>query len=351
MTDKMEQAFLDGIHPALTRDAHAASVLRSPPSPSPDDPDHDGAHSDDGDRDASGPTRLNGPPAPPPLRETTNARTAASRRRGEESRNTGVKGVRADYAEAMARQQQPSPPQRLAHSLERQLRLNNQDDDDDDDDDNDELALLRRKRLAELQGSGERRANGHGDGSRRLFGHLCEVGIEGFVAAVEDEDPETAVVVHLYEPEVALCALLNSHFTTLARLHPRTKFLRAQASELDFMQPGSDDRTSRDRLLHDNDGGGDNATLPTVLVYRAGELETTWVRFDFELPGGQIARGAQGTRQVEEVLYNAGVISSVGLASPAGTDGVVRASERTTIRSSAPADPGLEDGDDDEYDM
>ena len=47
----------------------------------------------------------------------------------------------------------------------------------------------------------------------------------------------------------------------------------------------------------------DNATLPTVLVYRAGELETTWIRFDFELPGGQLAQGEQGKRHVEEVLY------------------------------------------------
>lgn len=115
-----------------------------------------------------------------------------------------------------------------------------------------------------------------------------------------------ALIIDIYtegaptSQEVALCALLNSHLTALARLHPRTKFLRAQASELDFMQPSN--RGGRD-LLRDDAGDTDNATLPTVLVYRAGELETTWVRFDFELPGGQIARGEQGTRQVEEVLY------------------------------------------------
>lgn len=191
MTDKMEQAFLDGTHPALTRDAQAATqaatTLREQPLASEQE-DHHSQHSDDG-----GEQDTPAPPPQPPLRETTNARTQpsqpAARRRGEESRNTGVKGVKADYAEAMARQQQQQQPQ-LARSLERNLKLN--------DEEEDELALMRRKRLAELQGSGERRAAaGH---AARSFGHLSEVGMEGFVAAVEDEDPETAVVVHLYEP-------------------------------------------------------------------------------------------------------------------------------------------------------
>ena len=192
MTDKMEQAFLDGTHPALTRDAQAASTLREQPLASEQEDNHSQpSHDDDGGaQDTAAATPA--PPPQPPLRETTTARTQpsqpAARRRGEESRNTGVKGVKADYAEAMARQQQQQP--QLARSLERNLKLN--------DDEEDELALVRRKRLAELQGSGERRAAaGH---AARLFGHLSEVGMEGFVAAVEDEDPETAVVIHLYEP-------------------------------------------------------------------------------------------------------------------------------------------------------
>lgn len=191
MTDKMEQAFLDGTHPALTRDAQAATTLRQQPLASEHEDNHS-QHSDDaGEQDTAPPP----PPPQPPLRETTNARTQpsqpAARRRGEESRNTGVKGVKADYAEAMARQQQQQQPQ-LARSLERNLKLN-------DDEEEDELARVRRKRLAELQGSGERRAAATA-GNARSFGHLSEVGVEGFVTAVEDEDPETAVVVHLYEP-------------------------------------------------------------------------------------------------------------------------------------------------------
>jgi len=45
----------------------------------------------------------------------------------------------------------------------------------------------------------------------------------------------------------------------------------------------------------------EDETLPTVLVYRGGELETTWVRFDLELEGGGFdARDAR--EQVERIL-------------------------------------------------
>jgi len=77
-----------------------------------------------------------------------------------------------------------------------------------------------------------------------------------------------------------LCALLNSHLAALARVYPATKFLRAQASEVDFMSSDLD-----------------ADTLPTVLVYRRGELETTWIRFDLELEGAVLRDGERGRKQ------------------------------------------------------
>jgi hypothetical protein len=70
---------------------------------------------------------------------------------------------------------------------------------DKEEEEDDELAELRRKRLQELQmqGSGERR--GSDALGNRVFGHLREVGVEGYVNAVEEEDEDVAVVVHLYE--------------------------------------------------------------------------------------------------------------------------------------------------------
>jgi hypothetical protein len=56
--------------------------------------------------------------------------------------------------------------------------------------------------------------------------------------------------------------VLNQHLSSIARAYPRTKFIRALATEVDFAADAEED------------------TLPTVLVYRGGELETTLVRVD-----------------------------------------------------------------------
>ncbi|GAA5931606.1 hypothetical protein JCM3775_006900 [Rhodotorula graminis] len=324
-TDAMEQAFLDGTHPALTRDADAAAVLRSnsptrsrSPSPAPSSSSRD----DNGDDD-DGP-RFSAVDPDPPTGGTPPPRQAGGGRRGA-SKNTGVKGVREDYREHLAQQQQQQrqgADAMLAKQTQRKMVIslaadaNSRDEADGDDD---ELAALRRRRLAELQGSAERTGRNGG----RTFGHLREVGMEQFVQAVEDEADETAVVVHLYEPELALCALLNSHLAALARVYPATKFVRAQASEVDFMSSDLD-----------------ADTLPTVLVYRRGELETTWIRFDLDLEGAVLRDGERGRKQVEEMLSNAGAIAgSPHAPSPYASFGSLRGNGRA----------GAADDDDDEW--
>ncbi|GAA5844721.1 hypothetical protein JCM9279_002895 [Rhodotorula babjevae] len=290
-TDAMEQAFLDGTHPALTRDADAAALLRSnsptrsrSPSPAPSSSSRDDNGDDDGD---DGP-RFSAVDPDPPTGGTAPPRQAGGGRRGA-SRNTGVKGVREDYREHLAQQQRQGADAMLAKHTQRKMVISLAGDGGARDEaDGDELEALRRRRLAELQGSAERT----GRSGVRTFGHLMEVGMEQYVQAVEDEADETAVIVHLYEPELALCALLNSHLAALARIYPATKFLRAQASEVDFMSSDLD-----------------ADTLPTVLVYRRGELETTWIRFDLELEGAVLRDGEHGRKQVEEMLSNAGAIA------------------------------------------
>ncbi|BGP40718.1 hypothetical protein JCM10449v2_004680 [Rhodotorula kratochvilovae] len=281
-TDAMEQAFLDGTHPALSRNADAAAALRSTspvrsrsPSPAPSASSSRDDNGDDSDADAP---RFSAVDPEPPTGGAAPARAAGGGRRGE-SRNTGVKGVRADYREHMAQQREQGAADMLAQQAQRKMVISLADDARDADED-DELDALRRRRIAEMKGSGERVVRGG-----RTFGHLREVGMEQFVQAVEDEADETAVVVHLFEPEIALCALLNSHLAALARLYPATKFIRAQASEVDFMSSDLD-----------------ADTLPTVLVYRRGDLETTWIRFDLECDGGVLREGERGRKQVEEML-------------------------------------------------
>jgi len=156
------------------------------------------------------------------------------------------------------------------------------------------------------------------------FGHLREVGLQGFVDAVEQEERGIWVVVHLYEPSVDRCYTLDETLSKLARIYPDTKFLRSRAAALGFASTSSgvappltgsgtintrhiDDDDKDDPYEDgtydefDQDGGYlevydedsvDMDMLPTMLVYRDGELVHNWVRVDWEA----------GTAGVEELL-------------------------------------------------
>ncbi|GAA5914656.1 hypothetical protein JCM6882_003593 [Rhodosporidiobolus microsporus] len=352
-TDKMEQAFLDGTHPALARDAAGMEALRRSPSPSRSD---DGGETNAEEEVDTGKEPLNAhtggfsavdpdPPTggSPPVRAAGGGKGAY----GGSSRNTGVKGVQADYREHMAAQQQQAAMQRggiadkeLARGVKKKVVISLGGGGAEDE----ELERLRRERLEQLKGSGERggqeQQSRAGRDGRKTFGHLREVGMEGFVSAVEDEDEATAVLVHLYEPEIPPCHYLNQHLSSLARLYPYTKFLRAQASEVDFMS---------DAL------GTDVDTLPTVVVYRAGEVETVWVRFDLELRGGEVVEGERGRRAVEEVLASKGVIDGSPLSSSTTTTTTAAAapfalSSTTTKNGNIRQTTRRRDGDSDDSD-
>ena len=120
------------------------------------------------------------------------------------------------------------------------------------------------------------------------------------------------------------CATLDDTLGRLARLYPQVKFLRARAGALGFatnkstvnssstlrppfqlhrtpsrkiLVPGrfptdsdsdSDDDDSEEEKS--DDGWGDDAVdtdvLPTLLVYRAGDLVHSWIRVDWEAKMG-----------------------------------------------------------------
>lgn len=72
------------------------------------------------------------------------------------------------------------------------------------------------------------------------------------------------------------CAELDAELTGLARRHGETKFIRARADALGFARiaNGDDDEEDEDNV--------DNDMLPTMQVYRGGELVFNWVRVDWE---------------------------------------------------------------------
>ncbi|NWS94392.1 PHOS protein, partial [Mionectes macconnelli] len=92
------------------------------------------------------------------------------------------------------------------------------------------------------------------------FGYLCELqNGEQFLEAVEKEHKTTTVIVHIYEDGVKGCDALNSSLTCLATEYPTVKFCKIKASST-----GAGDRFS-------------NEVLPSLLVYKAGELLSNFI--------------------------------------------------------------------------
>ncbi|KAG1829946.1 thioredoxin-like protein [Suillus variegatus] len=180
----------------------------------------------------------------------------------------------------------------------------------------------------------EKRTNVLGMPKTGRFGHLREVGRGGFVSAVEREDRGVWVVVHLYESSLDRCYALDEVLARLARMYPETKFVRARAAALGFASTALSSSSTRvrsklngmpGRFVDDDDedpyaDGADEKPyydeeeedegeqeedvdtdmLPTLLVYRDGELVHNWVRVDWEA----------GQAGVEDLLARRNVISS-----------------------------------------
>lgn len=147
------------------------------------------------------------------------------------------------------------------------------EEDEDPDGESQARAAYRARRLAEMRAAaagddGNDIEGGGGGGGPRTFGHLRSVGVDQFLSAIEGEPPSVPVLVHLFDDALRSCAKLDHALATLARAYPRAKFLRAKAQEVDFAQ------------------GADADALPTLLVYKAGQLERAIVRIDLEWQSG-----------------------------------------------------------------
>jgi len=159
------------------------------------------------------------------------------------------------------------------------------------DEEVDEIVLRERMNDAE-----ELRKDIFGRPREGRFGHLREVGAKGFLNGVEKEERSIWVVVHLYDPSLERCYLVDGTLARLARIYPDTKFLRAKAVTLGFALKSSnrstqlrlpqvddeDDSDDPEEDSGDIDEDVDLDVLPTILVYRGGELVHNWVRVDWE---------------------------------------------------------------------
>ncbi|KAI0266448.1 thioredoxin-like protein [Gloeopeniophorella convolvens] len=229
------------------------------------------------------------------ISEETDTQTQHTDSIGMGPGRTGVKGVIRDRDEAAARQR-TRKAEELAELASRMERAN-----------------LGGKTYLEEQDE----HSVFGGRRRGRFGHLREVGLKGFVPAVE-EDSDVWVVVHIYDPSLNRCDNLDERLMRIAREHPETKFIRCRASAIGFAStsnakargaraPSSgylskartaprltekdeddpyaddvDEDEQVDEYGDEDEDDVDTDMLPTMLVYRSGDLVHNWVRVDWE---------------------------------------------------------------------
>ncbi len=203
---------------------------------------------------------------------------------------TGPKGVLADY-KANQRVAQQHQAQEVAHRQRVLWRIargdstSRSDSDDtstlptiaeeeaeeEEDEEGEDAAFWRAYRAQRLQLLKQQHAAGHdGPCLRPVFGEAEEVSGSGMVDVIESlrqRSPTTTVVVHVHEPHVPSCRLVNAFWPALADKHPTVRFLR--------LHQGCNLPTHDLRL--------DTAVLPMLLVYRNGELADCLARLDASL--------------------------------------------------------------------
>jgi len=174
--------------------------------------------------------------------------------------NTGPKGVLADYAEAkeQLRQRREAEKAEAWRKIEKMaitvnnnnnnnnINSNNNNNNDEDEEDDEFIRQYRQKRLLEMQ-----------HGAKPTFGFLRAIDSSEYIDALEKEHKEVFVVVHLYKNEFKDCVKLNLILQNLAIKYPFVKFLKIISTEAN---PKYDD-----------------VGLPSLLVYRGGELVHCWV--------------------------------------------------------------------------
>ncbi|KAE8611405.1 hypothetical protein XENTR_v10012436 [Xenopus tropicalis] len=92
------------------------------------------------------------------------------------------------------------------------------------------------------------------------YGYLVELKSgDEFLEAIEKESKTTTVIVHIFADDIKGCEALNNCLTCLALEYPTVKFCKIKAADT-----GAGERFSSE-------------VLPTLLVYKAGELISNFI--------------------------------------------------------------------------
>lgn len=222
-----------------------------------------------------------------PLSTATAAPSAAALK-ASKGGNTGVKGVISDYLDTKREEQLEAATDRLerleilnavVNPAKREvtaatIQTRPQDNDVDSEDD-EFLRQFRSERLKRL------------NNSRPTYGTYSTVSPEEYVDLIDSIDPQSFVVVHLYESSVKESAMLHSAFDKIAQIMYHVKFVQVEAYEA---------KPDLDMIC-----------LPVVLIYKGGELVCNVVRFTDGLVDERGGGDCLDVQDVKEKLEELGV--------------------------------------------
>ncbi|KJE89160.1 hypothetical protein CAOG_00690 [Capsaspora owczarzaki ATCC 30864] len=198
---------------------------------------------------------------------------------------TGPKGVLADYGkykeylkeeamiEAAKRKELMSRLAMTGRTLDSSGHNEEELDEDDLLADDEFMKSYAEKRVLELKQQ---------QLGRPKFGFIREVNAAQYVDAIDKEDKGVNVVIHLYDAYSTPCHVLNQILGLLAKQHPYVKFLKAVA------------RSLSDKFTID--------TLPTILVYKGGELVGNFVRLTDRLGDEFVFADVEEFLSVERII-------------------------------------------------
>lgn len=193
------------------------------------------------------------------------------------SSNTGPKGVLNDWEQY--KQQQSA--QRVQQEKDVLKQINDMaltcKSELDNELDDQFITEYRKKRMKEMIAK---------TGEAPIFGKVYDLlSGEDFLTAVENENPNVTVIIHVYEHNVPTCSIMNSCLKVLCNEFQKTKFCKLIGSNagmsLNFKMCG----------------------VPALLAYRAGQLVGNFVRITDEL-GDDFYAG-----DVENFLIEHGILS------------------------------------------
>jgi len=96
------------------------------------------------------------------------------------------------------------------------------------------------------------------------FGKVIELTNETYLNEIDNENKEVTILIHIYDPKINECKILNEVLQSLAQDYPIVKFCRVRSNEISL--------TERFRKLG----------CPALLAYKSGELIGNFVRLNDE---------------------------------------------------------------------